>query len=272
MLSRKPRPVRRGIAWVGVGLMLCAAGCTRLWHRPAPESDTPLLLVDAKLDKEIYGCGEAVVCSVEVTNETKKPMEVALLCTETLEFWFGPAGTELRFKRVPVRSAREKACERVKLASKEKARRDFLLVDVTQEEGVHAIHAFYRPTCDKQAGSPYYIAPAVLYKVDGPVVLRRDGNGVIVKDQAVRLAKEWFDRPVSQVDAVLVRNEAGFLDWWVTLEVDAKEDPGSDLPRRAVLINAHTGALRAEAKPRPPPTSQPMTAGIGGRWTVGSGR
>jgi len=255
LFSREPRFLARWAAWACVGILACgAAGCGRFRRARTPPSDTPLLLLDAKLDKEIYQPGEAVVCSVELTNASKKPIEVSLLCTDTLEFWFGPAGTDLRFKRVPVRSAREKACEMVKLAPGEKTRRDFLLVDVTQEEGVAAIHVFCRPTCDNPPASPYFIAPAVLYKVDGPVALRRDRNGVLLKDQAISLAKEWLDRPVSQVDAVLVRNEAGFLDWWVTLDVDQKQDPEPALPRRAVLINAHTGALRGEAKSRPKPT------------------
>lgn len=236
-------------------LLASLAGCARPGGSRDRGLSAPLLALSARLDKEVYQPGEAAVCSVELANASKKSIEVSPLSTDTLEFWFGPAGTDLRFKRTPVRSAKERACEMAKLAPGEKTQRDFLLVDVTPDEAVNAVHVFYRATYERKPETPCYIAPAALFKVDGPTVLRRDRNGVILKDQAVTLAKEWAEDPVERADAVLIRNEAGFLDWWVTLDMDMKADAEPEAPRVGVLINAHTGAVRAEAKPRPKSTA-----------------
>jgi hypothetical protein len=247
--------VTRWVAWIWVAVLVCGtAGCGLLRGARVREPETPALVLDAWLDKEVYQPGEAVVCSVELSNASKKPTEASSLSTETLEFWFGPAGTDLRFKRVPVRSSKEQASEALTLAAADTTQRAFVLTDVTPEAGVHAIHVFYRAAGEKTPDIGYsIIAPAVVYKVDGPTLLRRDRDGLIVKDQAIALAKEWAGAPVGEADAVLIRNEAGLFDWWVTLELAAKADPKVEAGRRAVLINAYTGAVRAEAKPRPKP-------------------
>jgi len=87
--------------------------------------------------------------------------------------------------------------------------------------------------------------------VGGQRVFRRDETGLIRREDALEVAKQQIGAPVVSAEAKLVRNEGGFLDWWVQAEAKAAPRP----VRKAFFISPYTGAVRAEAKPQVPPVA-----------------
>jgi hypothetical protein len=200
--------------------------------------------VAAVLDAEEFRPGEAVVCTVTVTNDGTGPGSAGVLSADTMEFWYGPRGTDLRFQRDAVRSIKEKGLESATLAPKESITRRFLLTRLTEEEGNYAFHALYSPE-GNVAGTPGIAGPAFLYRVDGRRVFRRDDVGLIRKEDVLEVVKRKVGPEVISAEAKLVRNEGGFLDWWVQAEAKAN---GQSV-KKAFFVNPYTGAIRAEARP-----------------------
>lgn len=216
-------------------------GCATIAKKQAA---APRLSVLATLEAETFRPGEAVVCTVKVTNEGDAPAPAGSLSAETLEFWFGPADTDLRYRREPVRSSKEKGFEAITIAPRQSVSRRFVLTRLTEEEGRFALHVLYSPQ-GNVAGKPGLGGPAFLYQVDGQRLFRRDENGLIRKEDAIEVAKREVGGEVADARAKLVRNEAGFLDWLVTAEVKAD----GRVAQRAFFINPYTGAVRVEARP-----------------------
>ncbi len=225
----------------GASLAVLSCGCANLARKQAP---APRLTVLATLEEATLRPGEAVVCTVEVKNEGDAPAQAGSLCADTVEFWFGPAGTDLRYRREPVRSARETGFTPVTIPPKEAISRRFVLTRLTEEEGHFALHTLYSPG-GTVPGKPGIAGPAFLYRVDGQRAFRRDENGLIRKEDAIEAVKQKVGGGVTNAAARLVRNEAGLLDWLVAAEATS----GGQRVQRAFFVNPYTGVIRAEAKP-----------------------
>jgi hypothetical protein len=193
------------------------------------------------------------VCTVTLTNAGGSPISAPSLSSESVETWYGHVGTDIRFKREPVRSPKETGAGLVTVQPGESVSREFVNTRLTEEEGDFVLHVMYRFSEPAGEMAPPLIAPGVLFKVTGPVLFRRDVKGVLLKDEAVRVAAERAGGSVARSSAILVRNEAGFLDWWVDVEVVAQ---GTTV-KRSFLVNPYTGAVRAEAQPHGKPPGSP---------------
>jgi len=216
----------------------------------AKKAAKPTFVLSGELDDEeaIYQPGEAVVVTATVKNQGKVPVELGALCAETAEFWFGPVSTDLRYRREVVKSPKESGFPQVTVAPGEAISRRFVLTRVTEEEGQYALVFFYN-SCGVTPGTPGTAAPAMVYVVDGKRRFRRDETGLIRKEDAIAVVKRGVGSELLNTEAKLVRNEAGFLDWWVRGEVKVNDS----LAKRAFFVNPYTGAIRAEAGPEDAP-------------------
>jgi len=130
------------VVLAGVCLAALPLGCALC---PQQEAEAPLLRVVAMLDAEEFRPGESVTCTVTVTNDGTGPGQAGSLSADTMEFWYGPTGTDLRYRREAVRSVKESGFETVTIAPKASITRRFLLTRLTEEEGDYAFHALYSP-------------------------------------------------------------------------------------------------------------------------------
>jgi len=231
----------RQVLAAGAWLAAFPLGCANLAKKQAA---APLLAVVATLDPVEYQPGEAVVCTVKVTNAGDAPAQAGSLSADTLEFWYGPAGTDLRYRRDVVRSSKERGFEPITIAPKNAITRRFVLTRLTEEEGHFALHTLYSPG-GNVPGTPGIAGPAFLYRVDGPRLFRRDENGLIRKEDAIEAVRHKVGSDVANPETKLVRSEAGLLDWFVSAEVKGSGQPA----RRAFFVNPYTGVIRTEARP-----------------------
>ncbi len=206
------------------------------------------LTVAADLDSASYRPGQAVICTVALINTGKRDVSTAALQSNTLQFFYGPVGTDVRLAREPVRSSLEADAGAVTLHPGAKVERKFVFTQVAEEAGRYALHAFYRQTFAGDTTSSV-IAPAVLFKVEGEPVFHRDAKGVLLKEEALRIAKEKAGSNVAKSESTLIRNEAGFLEWWVTVELATEGGPAAVPSAKGFLVNPYTGAIRVEARP-----------------------
>ena len=231
----------RRILLAGALLAALPLGCASLAKKQAA---APRLSVVATLDSVKFQPGEAVVCTVKVTNDGDAPAQAGSLSADTMEFWYGPGGTDLRYRRDVVRSIKEQGFDLITIAPKNAISRRFVLTRLTEEEGAFAFHALYS-TGGNVPGTPGIAGPAFLYRVDGHPLFRRDGHGLIRKEDAVEVVKQKVADDVASPEIKLVRNEAGLLDWYVCAEAKGSGQPA----KRAFFVNPYTGVIRAEAKP-----------------------
>ncbi|NJL73099.1 MAG: hypothetical protein HC888_16920, partial [Candidatus Competibacteraceae bacterium] len=76
------------------------------------------------------------------------------------------------------------------------------------------------------------------FAVSGERVLERDRDGLLVREEALRLSREeWGLAVEAPLDAKLIVNEAGFLDWMV-------RNPAEGAEGAVLLINPYLGQLR----------------------------
>ena len=230
----------RRILLAGAWLAALPLGCGALPRKAA----APRLSVMATLDSVKYQPGQAVVCTVTVKNDGDAPAQAGSLSADTMEFWYGPGGTDLRYRRDVVRSIKEQGFDLITIAPKNAISRRFVLTRLTEEEGAFAFHALYS-TGGNVPGTPGIAGPAFLYRVDGHPLFRRDGHGLIRKEDAVEVVKQKVADDVASPEIKLVRNEAGLLDWYVCAEAKGSGQPA----KRAFFVNPYTGVIRAEAKP-----------------------
>jgi len=93
------------------------------------------------------------------------------------------------------------------------------------------------------------LSAIVTLKVDGPTLFKRDRNGLLLKEEALRVAKEKYGKPVNSAEAVLRETETELLDWWVTLE-KAPSDVGQGENRLvAYCVSPYGGFVRKETEP-----------------------
>jgi hypothetical protein len=225
-------------------LLIGPTGCAG-----GPAVDASEIAVSAHLDRGSYRPGQAVVCSVSIKNATRKDLPVPFPNARCVEFHCGLAGTDVRLKRDAVRSPKEEGFRMVPLKPGQTLKRRFVLTRVTEQEGTHALHVFYHPAKAAEVLGPKYIAPTIGYHVAGPVLFHRDAKGILLKKDAAKVAVAKAGGGDAKADAVLVRNEAGLLEWWVNV---VRSSGGGREPAgrtSSYLVCAYRGTVRASAKP-----------------------
>ncbi|MCX7014823.1 MAG: hypothetical protein NTW86_20120 [Candidatus Sumerlaeota bacterium] len=221
------------------------------------------LAVRVAMDRSQYRPGDAVVVAVELTNMTDKPLPARWPNFDSLQFFFGSTDKKVPFRRSPVYSKDEIPLQfsMKELESGGKWRRNFLLTRLTESPGEFVLTVGYTPSAPRLPGvdpkdqKSEKAAPrmswsnVVLYTVGGDRALHRDSKGVLLKGDAVALAKQRLARPVADVKTELIWDEYGFLEWWVCLTVAPETLTASEPPKHACFVNAYTGRVRPEEAP-----------------------
>ena len=138
-----------------------------------------------------------------------------------------------------------------KLAVGGRIERTFVLTRVTIDSGEYAFHARYQPAKAFDSSGVSAIAPAVLFKVGPPALYKRDEKGILLESEAIRIVAEAERASRAGATAKLIRNEAGFLEWWVTVVAPAEKEKAVAEEIRSFLVNPYTGRIRAEVNARP---------------------
>lgn len=178
------------------------------------------LTLTVTLDKAAYRPGEAALATVALTNNTRSAYQVNRLNAKSVVFLFGRQSDPERMERQAVASEKERMDETFSLAGGATEKRTFLLTRLTEFGGVMALQAHYAPGGAAVAKTgPKVFSTVAPFKVAGARLFRRDPEGVLVKDEAIRLAKGQVKGEVESAQAIFVRDEMGFYKWYVNLKV-----------------------------------------------------
>lgn len=260
------RPTSRSI-FVPPGLVLVLIlqfGCAHLGNADVAE---PAFIYDAlgleiSLDKLTYRPGEPILAIVRLTNLDDPDLTLQALNAHSLIFYAGSDATESRSIVKPVFSSRERPSEAVTLESGVPIERSFLFTTLTESKGSCVMTARYgssvnRVSAMEPEGEPVravarVVAVPITFSVEGDRAFRRDSAGLLMKDDAIDLCRSEAGGTPGELDAVLVRNEAGFLDWWVFVENAGTPKTEAGSGNRAWIVNPYLGVIRSEAEPPPP--------------------
>jgi len=124
---------------------------------------------------------------------------------------------------------------------------------MTEEEGDYALLVSFKgAVADKTLIEDTVYSPPVEFRVSGEVGLKRDKvNGLILKAQAIDLAKAKAGGDVTYARAVLMDlGRSGLFTWVVML---TEKLPKDRVRKYAIQVDAYTGKVRPlELKGQPP--------------------
>jgi hypothetical protein len=245
-LGQRRGAAARGAALAALATALLAAGCA---SSDLLEPEGPVA-IEVSLDKKTYRPGEAAVCTVALTNRSGEDVDVQVPNFASLRFYYGPVGTDVRLERPPVASPLEPAGQTVSVRVDETVYRRFVLTRVTQDVGSQALHVVYKSgkaDVDRGIG---VIARAVPFAVKGVRRFARDSEGLLMAADAKRVARKAAGAEEAAVaEARLIRNEAGFLDWWVDVQKRPAGSARAKAEPKSFFVNPYTGRVRTAAKP-----------------------
>ncbi len=193
-------------------------------------------------DKPSYSGGEGVVVTASIRNDGERELRLAPLSAASMEFWWEAGGSGTPLRRKPVTSAKEPSQLPLVLAPGATIDRRFLFCDVTLIQGQCELTAIYRSSVAEKLQES---AEAARFAVTSDTMFERTSDGLISRGDALDLARNECGGNPGDMKARLIRNEAGFLDWWVGGYCDDVSE------EKAWLINAHTGVVRSEASTPP---------------------
>ena len=262
-------PVRRTSrsVFLQLGLVLVLIlqlGCARLGNADVAQ---PAFIYDAlgleiSLDKPTYRPGEPILAVVRLTNLDDPDLTLQQLNARSLTFFAGSDETENRSVVKPVFSSRERPSEAITLKSDVSIERTFLFTRLTESEGPFVMTARYGSSVNRASAMEpdgeavravvRVVAMPTAFSVEGARAFRRDSAGLLMKDDAIDLCRSEAGGTPGELDAVLVRNEAGFLDWWVFAENAGVSETEAGSGHRAWIVNPYLGVIRSEAEPPPP--------------------
>jgi len=236
-------------------LALIGGGCSRMpligrFFKSADVSKSPIEIT-LKLHQTKVRPSDAVIAYVWIRNVGSESLTVQMVDAASMEFYTsGPTGA-LRVR--PVISTKEPLGE---LTDLEPGRvlptpqaKTFVFTTLTQKPGTYKILAIYHavPTGAAAAILPAY-AKAVAFTVAGQPSCRRDRDGVLLKEDAIQLAKRYLRRPATEAEAFLIEDPMGFLTWWITLAGDPKTLRPNEENRWAVFVNPYLATVVANRK------------------------
>lgn len=232
MLSPRFSPrVKAGLLAVAAAGALCAS-CSSLKRTAAAQAGPePRFQIEIRLGKEVYRPGEMVVCTLEVRNLPNRPARIVPPVSRrsrnesNLTFWrrLNEEKGEI-VRRAPIEIPNNPPPPAVAIEAGGALTERFAFVNLTEKEGDFTLQAHYNiPVVGEKEGASSIelaISPATTarFEVKGERLWRRDRDGLIVEEDAVRAAKARYGDVFKSAHAVLHKNEAGLYDWWVTLE------------------------------------------------------
>lgn len=238
---------RAPLLLLATAAMLIVLGCARLAQPFKAEDPLRLYL---RSDTARLRPGEALVVEVLLVNTSSEPILSAWLNHRSLNFYLRSPYLAEPVRIIPVYSEKEPPIVVQELKGDGLWSRQFVFTQATSTSGTYTLTAAFHQDPDGALPSHYFATAAPLeFRVDGEWAARRDRNGVLLKEEAIRLARNKAGAPDSRAEARLIINEAGFYDWFIRLTA-----PGGE--QRAFLVNPYLAGVRQEADPAAFPERQ----------------
>lgn len=238
--SLQRAPLMRRVAFVVLAVLSVSSshGCA------ATRQGQPPLSITISLSRDEFRIGEPLIATIRIENRGDERVVLPRFDHDAVQFITGRKGVAQRIYREPVHSG-EVIPQPREIAPHQAVSRDFLFTQATCEAGECAIiaklkanKAFVGSTVLTEA---IYAEP-VQYRVVEDIALRRGIDGLVLKEQALELARTWAPGPVIGERAVLVPlGESGLVTWIVMLTV--RQPDGKEL-NYVVQVNPYTGKLR----------------------------
>jgi hypothetical protein len=198
--------------------------------------------------RDVLRPGEGVVVKAELENTSDRTVAARHLNRDSVTFWWWSEKDTTPLTRRPVASPREDLGIATELPPDSSVMRRFLLTDLSPEPGTYFLQAHYSSPTDARDSGVTAISTVAQFRVEGEPLFTRGDDGLISSADAIRIAKEYLGRPVSDETAELILNEAGFFDYWVTLTLAPETVAPGEKPRRSYFINPYMGEVRKEAR------------------------
>jgi hypothetical protein len=228
--------------------LACASLGGRLKGGAGPESHLELQI---SLNAEKYQPGEPVRCELTLTNPTDSAATVLTPDHDSMAFSVQPkrkgAPSELRLVQ-PVASTQEPTGTPLALAPHTSMKRSFVFTVLTLERGEFLLAAVYSATQPSPArpAEKAYAKPVLLTVAGAKAFAHRYSDGLLAREDALSLAAGQLKEKVQRSDALLIRDEMGFLKWWVNLWLDG---PAGQQPVKSYFVDPYLARVWGEAKP-----------------------
>lgn len=207
------------------------------------------LALELTLDTDRYRQGEPLTCEVALVNRTDEHRAAPNLDRMSLRFTQArrtPLGMKnLRYVE-PVYSEKEQVGVSKVVKAGLSLRRRFLFTTTTMEPGDYQMMAIYQSHAPAQDASQAKIyGNTVHFTVSEDVFARRNVNGVLVEEEARRIAAEAAGAPEAETEARLIVDEMGFLKWWINVSASEEGNAGA----KSYFIDPYLCRVWREAKP-----------------------
>lgn len=229
------RPFSRTALLVLPFTLICLIGCGG--GAGSSTGDAPVRVI-LSLDKETYQPGEPLVAEVLIVNTAARQLVVNVPSHKSLSFWQGAEDTS-PVKSVPVFTDKDSGLSVTELPADDVLRRSFVFPKATLTSGTFTMQVSY-DSDPQNALEEEFLANSrqLAYKVAGETIFHRDSNGILLKEDAIRIAKESADGEPDVGRVQLIVNEAGFYDWLVVLR------PRGGEPATAYFVNPYLAKVR----------------------------
>ena len=221
---------------------LAVAGCAS--HAAV---NGPPFRLTTSLDREVYKTGDPVTVTVAIENTGTDAIDVPRFDKSSARFMIGEKGLNVRIHREPVHSRAVRSNPR-RIEPGASTSRRFVFVNVTQAAGEFALLGTFKGAVADGA----LIADAVHalptpFRVTKDVAFERDpANGMILKRQAIEIAKRSVTGNVTRAKAVLVPlGKTGLHTWVVMLRT---QNGDGRARQHTVQVDPYVGRVRPVEK------------------------
>lgn len=248
-------------------VLLCSLSACSLFKAATPKQ---MLYLRVETDKQIYRPGEMVLAKAEIINVYDEPLTI-----ETMISSEEPKKSNLNFRQMksgawdfarkspvvmtaPRTVAGFLMANPIQLEPGESTTEKFAFVNLTENSGPCRLWTEYTakpssPSKSKRALKERKNHSAVTsvseFSVEGPRLWKRE-HGIIVYDEALKIAKAKYGKDVKDVKGILTENKKNLLvDWWVTIEKKPEDVKEGESPFVAYFISPYGAFVRKSAPP-----------------------
>ena len=212
------------------------------------------LTLKITLSADKYQPGQPVVARITLANAGSKALTTPMLDHTTVAFTVRPqlkgAIGDIKFVE-PISSSMETGGDKVTLqpagSTSSTVSRDFIFTVLSLERGGAMLEAVYsRPSPSALKPSPKTYAKAVVFTVEGDKAFaHRYLDGLLAREDAVRLAAARARGKVVSSDTLLITDEMGFYKWWINLTLEGA--PGGNI--KSYFVDPIFARVWKEARP-----------------------
>jgi hypothetical protein len=194
-----------------------------------------------------FAPGQAVALTLQLRNESNQTLQSVPLNASSVSFLLRPAGPEgqkaIR-EILPVLSTKEQPNpqETQQIEPGDFSQRTFLFTQLTVERGDFVLLAIYEPV----ENSKLHAEPFAFSVQGDRVLVHRYLNGLVTRDDAIRLAARKLQLSSENADAMLIQDEMGFLKWHINLPASSSD--GQPVTR-SCFVDPYWGRVWREAQP-----------------------